>query len=159
MDDNSFILGLLSYCCLTFHCHESSLHRVFTWFVLMYVFVSTLGCVCFVFSFALYFCWMGSHPWFLFTGFSFYPAWGITSQLQLGLEPHTNVLILAIIYRSHAITAAGVCCTASGDPIIIPSSPYDLLQAITNSRGEDWIKQYKRSRKWHHRFHINKYKV
>jgi len=113
----------------------------------LFVFVFSLGHVYFAFSFAVYFCWMGSHPWFLFTGFFFYPVWGITSQLQLGLEPHRNVLILAI-------TAAGVCCTALGEPIIIASSPYDQLQAITDSRGEDWIKQYKRPRKWHHRFHV-----
>jgi hypothetical protein len=39
-NDNSFVLGLLCYHWLSFRNHESSLHRVFTWFVFF-----SLGCV------------------------------------------------------------------------------------------------------------------
>jgi hypothetical protein len=70
VDDSSFVLGLPCYRWLSFHSYESSLHRVFTWFLL-------IVCFCFwcllVFSFAFYFWWMGSHPWFLFTQF-FFPS-------------------------------------------------------------------------------------
>ncbi len=59
-----FVLNLLFYCWLSFDSYESSLDRVFTWIWL-------IVCFCFscllVFSFALYFWWMGSHPWFVFT--------------------------------------------------------------------------------------------
>jgi hypothetical protein len=51
---------------------ESSLHKVFMWFLLIVCFCFFFGLCLLVFSFALYFWWMGSHPWFLFTGFFFF---------------------------------------------------------------------------------------
>jgi hypothetical protein len=63
---------------LSFHSHESSLHRVFTFCIMslpdfcsLFAFVCIFGLCLLVFSFALYFWWMGSHPWLLFTGFYF----------------------------------------------------------------------------------------
>ncbi len=67
-----FILGLLCSCCLSFGSYESSLHSVFTWFLLIVCFCFMFRLCLLVFSFALYFWWMGSHPWFLFTGFFFF---------------------------------------------------------------------------------------
>jgi hypothetical protein len=51
VDDNSFILGLLSYGWLSFCCHESSLHMIFTWFLFCWLFafvwvVSTCVHIC-----------------------------------------------------------------------------------------------------------------
>ncbi len=63
-NDNSFILSFFSYCSLSFCRHESSLHRVFAWFLLIVCFRFFFWLCLFVFSFALYFWWMGSHPWF-----------------------------------------------------------------------------------------------
>ncbi len=64
-DDDSFVLGLLCYRWMSFCSHGSSLHKVFTWFLLIVFFE-----LCrLVFSFALHFWWTGSHPWFLFTRF------------------------------------------------------------------------------------------
>ncbi len=72
VDDNFFILGLLCYCWFSFCSHESFLHKVFIWFLLI-VFIWFFFRFCLlVFSFALYFCYMGSHPWFWFIGFSSY---------------------------------------------------------------------------------------
>ncbi len=42
VDDSSFVLGLLCYCWLSYRSHEYTLHRVFTWFLLI---VFSLGCV------------------------------------------------------------------------------------------------------------------
>ncbi len=72
VDDNFFILGLLCYCWLSFCSHESSLHRVFIWFLLIVCFWFFFRLCLFVFSFALYFCYRGSHSWFWFIGFSSY---------------------------------------------------------------------------------------
>ncbi len=41
-------------------------------FLLIVCFCFFFGLCLLVFSFALYFWWMGSHPWFLFTGFFFF---------------------------------------------------------------------------------------
>ncbi len=65
------ITSLLYYCWLSFHSHESSLHKVFTWFWLIVCFCFFYGLCLLVFSFAVNFWRMGSHPWFLFTGFFF----------------------------------------------------------------------------------------
>ncbi len=40
-------------------------------FCCLFAFVFSFGLCLLTFSFALYFWWMGSHPWFLFTGFFF----------------------------------------------------------------------------------------
>jgi hypothetical protein len=69
VNDNSFTLGLLCYHWLTFCSYESSLHKVFTWFLLIVCFCFFFGLCLLVSSFARYFWWMGSHPWFLFTQF------------------------------------------------------------------------------------------
>ncbi len=63
-DDNSFILSFLCYRWLSFRSHEYSLHRVFTWLLLIVCFCFFFWLCLFVFSFALHFWWMGSHPWF-----------------------------------------------------------------------------------------------
>ncbi len=55
---SSFILGFLCYYWLSFHSHESSLHKVFTWFLLIVCFCFLFRLCLLVFSFALYFCWM-----------------------------------------------------------------------------------------------------
>ncbi len=44
-DDSSFILRFLCYHWLSFRSHESSLHRVFTWFLLIVCFYLFLGCI------------------------------------------------------------------------------------------------------------------
>jgi hypothetical protein len=62
IDDNSFVEGLLCYHQLFFYCHESSLHRVLTWFLLIVCFCFFFRLCLVVFSFALYFWWMGSIP-------------------------------------------------------------------------------------------------
>jgi hypothetical protein len=68
---NSFVLGLLCYRWLSFCNNESSLHKVFIWFLLIVCFCFFFGLCPLVFSFALYFWWMGSYTWFLFTRFFF----------------------------------------------------------------------------------------
>ncbi len=72
----SFVLNLLCYCWSSFHkhgsyaCnHGSYFHRVFTWLLLIVGFCFFFGLCLRVFSFALHFWWMGSHPWILYTGF------------------------------------------------------------------------------------------
>jgi len=44
-NDSSFVLALFCYYWLPFHSHESSLHRVFTWFLLIVCFFFSFGCV------------------------------------------------------------------------------------------------------------------
>jgi len=44
-NDNSFILGFLCYRWLSFCSHESSLHKVLTWFLLIVCFFFSFGCV------------------------------------------------------------------------------------------------------------------
>jgi hypothetical protein len=57
---------------LSFHSQESSLHKVFTWFLLLIVcFCFFYGLCLLVFSFALNFWWTGFHSIFLFTGLFF----------------------------------------------------------------------------------------
>jgi hypothetical protein len=68
--DNFFVLGLLCYYWLSFCSHESFVHRIFIWFSFTIFFF--FGLCLLVFSFASYFCWMGSHPWFLFIIFFFF---------------------------------------------------------------------------------------
>jgi hypothetical protein len=46
-------------------------YKVFTWFLLIVWFCFFFRLCLLVFSFAFYFWWMGSHPWFLFIGFFF----------------------------------------------------------------------------------------
>ncbi len=73
-DDNFFVF-MFSLSLLI----ESSLHRVFlTWFLLIVCFCFVFGLCLRVFSFALYFRWMGSLPWFWFTGFFFF--WTLLCQ-------------------------------------------------------------------------------
>jgi len=50
---------------------ESKHTTTFQHFLLIVCFCFSFGLCLLMFSFALYFCQMGSHPWFLFTGFSF----------------------------------------------------------------------------------------
>jgi hypothetical protein len=45
IDDNSFVLGLLCYCLLSFRSHGSSLHKVFIYFGSLFTFVFSLGCL------------------------------------------------------------------------------------------------------------------
>jgi len=45
VDDNYFVLGLLCYHWLSFCGHESFLHRVFTWFLLIACFYFSVSCV------------------------------------------------------------------------------------------------------------------
>jgi hypothetical protein len=68
-DDDYFVLGFLCYCWMSFCSHGSSLHRVFTWFLLIVCFCFFFELCQLVFSFALHVWWMSSHPWFLFTKF------------------------------------------------------------------------------------------
>jgi hypothetical protein len=68
-DDNSFVLDLLCYHWLSFCNHESSLHRVITWFLLIVCFCFFFGLCLLVFSFTLYFQWMGSILDFYLQGF------------------------------------------------------------------------------------------
>ncbi len=60
--DNTSVLSLLCYHWLSFCNHKSSLHSVFTWFCWLFAFVFLW--VVFTCVLALYFWWMGSHPWF-----------------------------------------------------------------------------------------------
>ncbi len=74
-DDNSFVLGHLCYHWLSFCTHESSLLRVFAWFCCCWLFafvyfILFFGLCLLVFSFALYFWWIGFHSWFYLKGFS-----------------------------------------------------------------------------------------
>jgi len=68
---SSLLLLILSFCCF-----ESSLHWVFYLilfsFLLIVCFCFLFGLCLFVFSFALYFCWMGFYPWILFREFFFF---------------------------------------------------------------------------------------
>ncbi len=75
-------------------------------FLLIVHFCFFFGLCLLVFSFALYFWWMGSHPWFLFTWvfFSFSPIftflcpwWGLKSRSMLG-DFHTYIYVCVYIY-------------------------------------------------------------
>jgi hypothetical protein len=64
---SSFCYRWLSFCS-----HESSLHRALIWVLLIVCFWFFFRLCLLVFSFALYFCYMGSHPLFWFMRFSSY---------------------------------------------------------------------------------------
>jgi glucan phosphoethanolaminetransferase (alkaline phosphatase superfamily) len=64
------VLGLLCSCWLSRRSDVSYLHRVRHFFSL-FLFIFFFGLCLHVFSFALYFWWMGSHPWFLYRVFLF----------------------------------------------------------------------------------------
>jgi len=73
-NDCFFILGLLCHRWLSFRSLESYLHKVFfsLFFVdYLFLFFFVFGLCLLVVSFALYFWWMASHPWFLYTRFFF----------------------------------------------------------------------------------------
>jgi len=65
------VLDLHCYHWSSFHNHESYLHRVFPFFLLIICFHFFFGLCLFVLSFVLYFWWMGFYPWFLIQCFPF----------------------------------------------------------------------------------------
>jgi len=118
-NDNSFVLSLLYYSWSSFRNHGSYafnhgsyLHRVFTRLWLIVGFCFFFGLCLLVFSFDLYFWWMGSHPWILYIGFlllyqgntTHFPAkplfntifnWPIV-QHDMGLQPNLHSHIITI---------------------------------------------------------------
>jgi hypothetical protein len=94
-----------------FRNHESSLHRAFTRFFYIVCFFSSFGLCLLVFSFALYFWWMGSHPWFLF-----YKVF----VLNITVEPNTK-LVWKFFKWSNSRTKV-VCSKANTKPTIVTTN-------------------------------------
>jgi hypothetical protein len=106
-NDSSFVLSFFCYHWLLFHSHESPLHKVFIWLLLIVYFCFFFGLCLFVFSFALYFWWVGSHPWFWFTWFSYFPPcrnsnFGLVTKAKglQGCEPRESPRVTSHIPRT-----------------------------------------------------------
>jgi hypothetical protein len=96
-----FCLKFYYYRWLSFCSHESSLHKVFTWFLLIFFFfwlylLYILICVVLLM--------VGSHPWFLFTRFFFYLEWANTIFLSLsfGMNILKNKLNIEWVFQKYS---------------------------------------------------------